>query len=139
MARTKQTTKEDLEPKDPILGESEQLDETNTELEEQTTPDGQGEETPTDETMADEALADAGEESSEEVEALKELGDAAKDLEESKEELDTALNENPEQAEQLIKDEIEEVKQIQNNIKKTARKLSNAQVSNYWNGMTQDW
>ncbi len=83
--------------------------------------------------------ANDGEVPTEAIDEAQELANANQELEESQDKLEQKLESDPENAEQIIKDEIAKVEKIKNNVEKVAKKYSNMQISNSWNGMVQDW
>ena len=68
------------------------------------------------------------------VESIDEFEKAKKDLEVKLEKLD-----EPDEAEAAIKGQIKNLEAIKARTEKVAKKLSNYQISNSWNGMIQDW
>lgn len=67
--------------------------------------------------------------------------ESARDFEKSKNEFEEKLvnADNEEEAKKLINDELKKIETLKNKVKKVAKKYSDGQISNSWNGMIQDW
>ena len=74
-------------------------------------------------------------------ETIQALSEAAEELAKSKTEFGQKLEkaESEDEAKKLINNELKKIETLKNNVKKVARKYSNSQISNSWNGIIQDW
>lgn len=75
------------------------------------------------------------------VEDAKELSSSIDEFEEAKKTLDerVAKLDEPDEAEAVIKDQIKNIEAIKAKTEKIAKRYSNYQISNSWNGQIQDW